>query len=49
MRKKNFRKSLKQSEELLSRAVSIPIFVNMNKKQIMNIHKALTLALKKSI
>jgi len=43
--KKNFRKSLKKSEELLRRAVSIPILVNMNKKQILNIKKALSSAL----
>jgi len=45
LRNKNLRKSLKKSETLLSRAVSIPIFVKMKKKQILNIKKGLAKAL----
>ena len=44
--KKNFKNSLKISENILSKAVSIPIFVKMTNKQILAIKNSLFKALK---
>ena len=43
---KNLKNSLKASEEILSKAVSIPIFVKMTKNQILSIKNSLVKALK---
>ena len=44
--KKNFKNSLKISENILNKAVSIPIFVKMTNKQILAIKNSLFKALK---
>ena len=43
---KKLKRSLKKSENLLRKAVSIPIFVKMKKKQISSIYKGISKALK---
>ena len=45
IKKNNIKKNLKKSEELLKRAVSIPIFVKMNSGKILKIKKSLQKAL----
>ena len=45
-KKKNFKSSLKVSEKILSKAVSIPIFVKMTKNQILGIKNSLLKSLK---
>ncbi len=45
LKSQNLKKSLKRSEQLLNRAVSIPIFIRMTSQQILNIKKALYEAL----
>ncbi|MBD1172209.1 DegT/DnrJ/EryC1/StrS family aminotransferase [Pelagibacterales bacterium SAG-MED05] len=45
-KKKNFKNSLKVSEKILSKAVSIPIFVKMTKNQISGIRNSLLKSLK---
>ena len=45
LKSQNLKKSPMRSEQLLNRAVSIPIFIRMTSQQILNIKKALYEAL----